>query len=170
MNSASGLYCTIDWQEPYNITFNVPAVDMAWDIMVFFDVGKSILSAIGRGWALKIETLLSPEMTTSEAICFWVQKSRNRARIKKKKNFPHTVYKEIQKGAVAKSYMRKGLIYEEMRKYLVIYEESVSHIQYDFATAPFLYMRKIYFLFYQCAKQIVLTWKMGRTYVHYTIP
>jgi hypothetical protein len=35
-------------------------------------------------------------------------------------------------GEVAKSYtysMRKGfLIYEEMRKYLVIYEEAVSHI------------------------------------------
>jgi hypothetical protein len=39
------------------------------------------------------------------------------------------VYKAIQNGAVAKSYMRKGfLIYEEMRKYLVIYEEAVSHI------------------------------------------
>jgi hypothetical protein len=32
-------------------------------------------------------------------------------------------------GAVGKSYMRKGnLIYEEMCKYLVIYEEAVSHI------------------------------------------
>jgi hypothetical protein len=32
-------------------------------------------------------------------------------------------------GAVAKSYLRKGLlIYEEMRKYLVINEEAVSHI------------------------------------------
>jgi hypothetical protein len=32
-------------------------------------------------------------------------------------------------GAVAKSCMRKGfLIYEEMRKYLTIYEEAVSHI------------------------------------------
>jgi hypothetical protein len=32
-------------------------------------------------------------------------------------------------GAVAKSYMRKGFpIYEEMRKYLVINEEAVSHI------------------------------------------
>ncbi len=32
-------------------------------------------------------------------------------------------------GAVAKSYMRKGfLIYDEMRKYLVINEEDVSHI------------------------------------------
>ncbi len=30
---------------------------------------------------------------------------------------------------VAKSYMRKGfLIYVEMRKYLVIYEDAVSHI------------------------------------------
>jgi hypothetical protein len=35
---------------------------------------------------------------------------------------------EIQSGALAKSYMRKGfLLYEEMRKYLVIYEEAVSH-------------------------------------------
>jgi hypothetical protein len=35
-------------------------------------------------------------------------------------------------GAVAKSYVRKGFLiqylYEEMRKYLVIYEEDVSHI------------------------------------------
>jgi hypothetical protein len=32
-------------------------------------------------------------------------------------------------GLVAKSYMRVGfLIYEEMRKYLPIYEEAVSHI------------------------------------------
>jgi hypothetical protein len=36
--------------------------------------------------------------------------------IKRKSNF--LIYKEIQSGAVAKSYMRKGfLIYEEMRKY-----------------------------------------------------
>ncbi len=32
-------------------------------------------------------------------------------------------------GSVAKSYLRKGfLIYEEMRKYLTIFEEAVSHI------------------------------------------
>ncbi len=32
-------------------------------------------------------------------------------------------------GSVAKSYMRKGfLVSEEMRKYLTIYEEAVSHI------------------------------------------
>jgi hypothetical protein len=48
-------------------------------------------------------------------------------------------------GAFAKSYMRKGfLIYEEMRKYLVIYNEAVSH---DFATAPF-WIFLIYFVFF----------------------
>ncbi len=47
----------------------------------------------------------------------------------KKRNKIFLIYKEIQLGAVAKSYRRKDfLIYEEMRKYLVIYEEAVSHI------------------------------------------
>ncbi len=46
---------------------------------------------------------------------------------KEKKIF--LIYKKIQNGAVAKSYMRKGfLIYEEMRKYFIIYEEAVSHL------------------------------------------
>ncbi len=47
---------------------------------------------------------------------------------KEKKIF--LIYKEIQMGSVAKSHMRKGfLIYEEMRKYLTIYEEeAVSHL------------------------------------------
>jgi hypothetical protein len=46
---------------------------------------------------------------------------------KEKKIF--LIYKEIQMGLGAKSCMRKGfLIYEEMRKYLVIYEEAVSHV------------------------------------------
>ncbi len=47
--------------------------------------------------------------------------------------------------------MRKGfLIYEEMRKYLTIYEEADSHIW--LATAPFwpYIWGKFYFLFYQC--------------------
>ncbi len=36
---------------------------------------------------------------------------------------------EIQKGAVAKSFTRKGfLIYEETSKFLVTYEEAVSYI------------------------------------------
>jgi hypothetical protein len=48
--------------------------------------------------------------------------------IKKKIKF-FLIYNEIQSGAVAKSYMRRGfLIYEERRKYLTIYEEAVSHI------------------------------------------
>jgi hypothetical protein len=48
---------------------------------------------------------------------------------KKEKKF-FLIYKEIQSGAVAKSYMGKGfLIYEEkMRKYFPICEEAVSHI------------------------------------------
>ncbi len=50
-----------------------------------------------------------------------------RTLIKKKTIFQ--IYREIQNGAVAKSYMRKGfLIYEEMRKYLVIYEEAVLSV------------------------------------------
>jgi hypothetical protein len=47
------------------------------------------------------------------------------------------IYKEIQMGSVAKSYMRKiFLIYEEMSKYLTIYEEAITVI-YDFATDSF---------------------------------
>ncbi len=48
---------------------------------------------------------------------------------KKKIKFSHLQFKEIHKGAVAKSYKRKGfLLYEEMRKVLVIYEEAFSYI------------------------------------------
>jgi hypothetical protein len=55
--------------------------------------------------------------------------------------------------AVAKSYMRKGLlIYEEMRKYLVIYEETVSHILLcnRFLLDFLIYEENFCFLFYQC--------------------
>ncbi len=46
----------------------------------------------------------------------------------KKENQIFLIYKEIQNGAVAKSYIRKGfLIYEKMCKYFPIYEEAVSH-------------------------------------------
>ncbi len=39
------------------------------------------------------------------------------------------MYKEIQMGLVAKSYMRRRfLLYKEMRKYLVIYEKAVSQM------------------------------------------
>jgi hypothetical protein len=47
----------------------------------------------------------------------------------KKDNQIFLMYNQIQNGAVAKSYMRKGfLIYEEMRKYLSIYEEAQFRI------------------------------------------
>jgi hypothetical protein len=47
----------------------------------------------------------------------------------KKENQIFLIYKEIQSGAVAKSYMRKGFLKnEEMRKYFPIYEEAVIHI------------------------------------------
>ncbi len=58
--------------------------------------------------------------------------------IKKKIKFssPH-ILKEIQNGAVAKSYMKNGfLIYEETHKYIAIYEEAVIVID-EFATTSF---------------------------------
>jgi hypothetical protein len=65
----------------------------------------------------------------------------------KKENQIFLTYKEIQSGAVAKSYMRKGfLIYEETRKYFPIYEEAVSQIWFEF---PYM-GGKFDFLFYQC--------------------
>jgi hypothetical protein len=59
---------------------------------------------------------------------FATVKSIHESYTDKKENTIFLIYKEIQ-GAVAKLYMGKGfLIYEEMRKYLFIYEEAVSHI------------------------------------------
>jgi hypothetical protein len=47
-------------------------------------------------------------------------------KIKKEKEI-FLVYKEIQMGSISKSYTRKGfLIFEEMYKYLTIYEEVVE--------------------------------------------
>jgi hypothetical protein len=47
----------------------------------------------------------------------------------KKENKIFHIYREIQSGAVAKSYMRKSFqINEEIRKYFPIYEEAVTHI------------------------------------------
>jgi hypothetical protein len=58
----------------------------------------------------------------------YIFKVRQHTLIKNKIKFS-SYKKEIHTGAVAKSYMRKGfLIYEEMRKYLAIFEEAVSHI------------------------------------------
>ncbi len=57
-------------------------------------------------------------------------------------------------GAVAKSYMRKGfLIFEEMRKYLVLYEEAVSHIWLcNRSLLDFLIFEEIFFFFISAAK------------------
>jgi hypothetical protein len=53
----------------------------------------------------------------------------DRCRNDNEENKIFLIYKEIQRGAVAKLCMRKGfLIYEEMRKYFTIYEEAVSRI------------------------------------------
>jgi hypothetical protein len=52
----------------------------------------------------------------------------------KQENQFFLIFKEIQSGAVAKSYMRKGfLIYEEMRKYSLCMRRPL--VIYDFATA-----------------------------------
>jgi hypothetical protein len=53
-----------------------------------------------------------------------------------KKKIKLSSYKEIQSGAVAKSYIRKGFqIYEEIRKYFPYMRRPV--VIYEFATAPF---------------------------------
>jgi hypothetical protein len=61
----------------------------------------------------------------------------------KKENQVFLIYKEIQSGAVAKSYMRKRkgfLIYEEMRKYFPIYEEAVSYMTLQLLHSEFPYI------------------------------
>ena len=57
--------------------------------------------------------------------------------IKKEKQI-FLIYKEIQSGAVAKSYMRKGILILYMRKCanISLYMRRLLVI-YDFATAPF---------------------------------
>jgi hypothetical protein len=74
------------------------------------------------------------------------------------------IYKKIQNGAIAKSYMRKGfLINEEMRKYLVIYEENVIVI-YDLQPLKFwisLYI--MIFFFYRLLYKRKSLWYFQRT-------
>ena len=56
----------------------------------------------------------------------------------KEENKIFIIYKEIQSGAVAKSYTRKGfLIYKEMRKYFPKYCMRRPLVIHDFATASF---------------------------------
>ncbi len=65
----------------------------------------------------------------------------------KKENQIFLIYKEIQSGAVAKSYMTNGLlIYGEIFAHFLIYSIRKPFLIYDFATAPLrisLYMRII---------------------------
>ncbi len=58
------------------------------------------------------------------------------------------IYKEIQMGPVAKSYRRKCfLIYEEMCKYLTVYEGAVSLMTLQPIPSEFPYTRgKFYFI------------------------
>ncbi len=62
----------------------------------------------------------------------------------KKENKIFLIYKEIQMGSGAKSYMRKGfLIYEELCKFFTIYEEEV--FAPDPSEFPYV-LGKFYFL------------------------
>ncbi len=47
---------------------------MARDVMIL--MGQIHFKGPWKGWALKIETFLGPEMAMSEAICIWAPKSR----------------------------------------------------------------------------------------------
>jgi hypothetical protein len=59
------------------------------------------------------------------------------------------IYKKIQLEEVAKSYMRKGfLIYKEMRKYLVIYEEAASQIRLCSCSLPDFLIYEENFVFF----------------------
>ncbi len=72
------------------------------------------------------------------------------------------IYKEIQMGAAAKSYMRKGfLIYEEMRTYLVTYEEPVSHIWLCNCSLLYFLIYKENFVFFFISapsKKLLISW------------
>ncbi len=62
------------------------------------------------------------------------------------------IYKEIQSGAVAKSYMRKGfLIYEEMRKYISLYIRTplvILYIVCNCSTLNFLIYEEHFIFFF----------------------
>ncbi len=71
----------------------------------------------------------------------------------KKENEILLIYKEIQMGSFAKSYMKKGfLIYEEIPQiFNHIWEGRYSYMNVHFATDPFwisLYMGKIVFFLF----------------------
>ncbi len=66
-------------------------------------------------------------------MCAWGEEGSRRLTDEKEKEI-FLIYKEIQIGSGANSYMRKDLqIYEEMRKYLTTYE---AEAVYDCETDP----------------------------------
>ncbi len=77
-----------------------------------------------HGVILVLNSFESSKMSSYQHILIMYEKCTD-----KKENKIFLIYKEIQMGAVARSYMRKGfLMYEELRRYFVIYEEAISHM------------------------------------------
>ncbi len=58
-------------------TINVHVVYMARYVIVLRRTVQHHYEGHWKGWALKIETFLGPEMATSEASAIWAQKSRD---------------------------------------------------------------------------------------------
>ncbi len=113
---------------------------------------------------------LNPGLSgTLEALAVWHSNhpARSPLHTEKKENKIFLIYKEIQSGAVAKSYMRKGfLIYEEMRKYFLIYEEAVSHIWLcNCSVLNFLTYEENFIFFFIRARMKLSTTKISR-YCH----
>jgi hypothetical protein len=59
------------------------------------------------------------------------------------------MFKEVQMGSGAKSYTRKDfLIYEEMHKYFIIYEEAVSLYAFNLIPLNFLIYEENFIFFF----------------------
>ncbi len=92
-------------------------------------LSPSLLSSAQKMYKLPLDTMpnLSRDLVLPQSCD--EKASEDLPRTDKKENKLFLIDKEIQIGAVAKSYMRKGfLIYEEMSNYFPFYEEAVSHI------------------------------------------
>jgi hypothetical protein len=76
-------------------------------------------------------------LTTLYVLCMYLCILGNAVlKLIKKENQIFLIYKEIQNGAVAKSYITNGLlIYGEIFAHILIYQEALPHM-YEFATAP----------------------------------
>jgi hypothetical protein len=61
--------CSLSNHCKYKIPINVPGAGRN-----DFDGVKSIFKGHSKGWAVKIETFLGPEMATSKASAIWAQK------------------------------------------------------------------------------------------------